>query len=89
MYAHKSIKLVYVCVCVCNEWFSFLLAGQSDGSGEDELSPIGGNGDRGGLPQFSDQRGRTDRSVQNDIEHPSSTTLWSNSSRYIYSNPLI
>ncbi|XP_054819877.1 transcription repressor KAN1-like isoform X2 [Prosopis cineraria] len=55
-------------------------SGQSDGSGEDEMSPVGGNADRGGLCQLSNQRGRADRSVQQDPDHPSSTTLWSNSS---------
>ncbi|KAK4274998.1 hypothetical protein QN277_018146 [Acacia crassicarpa] len=55
-------------------------SGQSDGSGEDDMSPMGGNADRGGLSHFSDQRGRADRSVQQDIDHPSSNTLWSNSS---------
>ncbi|XP_028768741.1 transcription repressor KAN1-like isoform X1 [Neltuma alba] len=55
-------------------------SGQSDGSGEDDMSPVGGNADRGGLRQFSNPRGRSaDRSLQQDVDHPS-TTLWSNSS---------
>ncbi|XP_057442026.1 transcription repressor KAN1-like [Lotus japonicus] len=57
-------------------------SGHSDGSGEDELSPMGSSVDRGGLSQFSDHRDRTDRAMHQDMEHLSSTTttLWSNSS---------
>ncbi|KAG8662544.1 transcription repressor KAN1 isoform X2 [Manihot esculenta] len=58
-------------------------SGQSDGSGEEDISPMGnGSGDRG-LRQFSDQRGPTDgAAVQQEMDYPSAaTTLWSNSSR--------
>ncbi|XP_041007700.1 transcription repressor KAN1-like isoform X2 [Juglans microcarpa x Juglans regia] len=56
-------------------------SGQSDGSGEDELiSPMGSACDRG-LRPFTDQRGQADqRSIQQDVDYPSSS-LWSNSSR--------
>ncbi|KAK6127432.1 hypothetical protein DH2020_038821 [Rehmannia glutinosa] len=59
-------------------------SGQSDGSGEDDLSTIGSGGDRAGLRQFMDQRGpNSDRSLHQESEnYPSTTTtLWSNSSR--------
>ncbi|XP_061340370.1 transcription repressor KAN1-like isoform X2 [Gastrolobium bilobum] len=52
-------------------------SGLSDGSGEDDMSPMGSSG---GLRQFSDQRGLPDRPVQQDMDYSSSTTLWSNSS---------
>ncbi|KAF7816310.1 Transcription repressor KAN1 [Senna tora] len=55
-------------------------SGQSEGSGDDDMSPVSGNTDRGGLKQFPEQRGQSDRSVQQDIDYSSSTTLWSNSS---------
>jgi len=63
-----------------------LLKGQADGSGEEDMSPIGSYStanERGGL-----QRGvQSDGSpVQQDMDYPSSTTtttLWSNSSRYL------
>lgn len=60
-------------------------AGQSDGSGEDDMSPVSGGagGDHGGVRQFPDQRGRPDQSEQQDIDYSSSSpTLWSKSSRY-------
>ncbi|WCJ25152.1 Homeodomain-like superfamily protein [Euphorbia peplus] len=59
---------------------SDMMAGQSDGSGEEDMSPSGG--DRS-LRRFSDQRGggSDGSSVQQDVDYPSSaTTLWSNSS---------
>ncbi|KAK7300652.1 hypothetical protein RJT34_11500 [Clitoria ternatea] len=55
-------------------------SGHSDGSGEDDLSPMGSTVDRGSLRQFSDQRGRPDRPAIQDMDYSSSTTLWSNSS---------
>ncbi|XP_015931635.1 transcription repressor KAN1 [Arachis duranensis] len=58
-------------------------AASSDGSGDDDMSPVGGSGDcSGSLRQFSDQRGRPDRSLlQQDMDYSSTTTtLWSNSS---------
>ncbi|XP_019454626.1 PREDICTED: transcription repressor KAN1-like isoform X2 [Lupinus angustifolius] len=57
----------------------------SDGSGEDDMSPIGSSVDRGGgLSQFPDhQRGLPDQPVQQDMDYTSTTpTLWSNSSSY-------
>ncbi|GMN42298.1 hypothetical protein TIFTF001_011510 [Ficus carica] len=60
--------------------------GQSDGSGEDEMSQMGmsgSDGTTGGLlPQFSEQRGPSDRSVQPDhhVDSQSAASLWSNSS---------
>ncbi|XP_065850170.1 transcription repressor KAN1 [Euphorbia lathyris] len=56
-------------------------SGQSDGSGEEDMSPSAG----GNVRRFSDQRGASDgsTSVQQDMDYPSSssaTTLWSNSS---------
>lgn len=60
-------------------------SGQSDGSGEDDLTTIGstgGGGDRAGLCRFMDQRGGSDGSLQPEPDYPSTTTptLWSNSS---------
>ncbi|XP_009772640.1 transcription repressor KAN1 isoform X2 [Nicotiana tabacum] len=59
-------------------------SGQSDGSGEDDLTTIGstGTGDRTGLCRFTDQRGASDGSVQPESDYPSTAnpTLWSNSS---------
>ncbi|MED6155003.1 hypothetical protein PIB30_001685 [Stylosanthes scabra] len=58
-------------------------AASSDGSGDDDMSPVGGSSDySGSLRQFSDQRGRPDRSLlQQDMDYSSTTTtLWSNSS---------
>ncbi|KAJ7960054.1 Transcription repressor KAN1 [Quillaja saponaria] len=57
-------------------------SGHSDGSGEDEISPIGTASDRSSLLQYSDQRGQSDWLLQQEVDHTSSTsTLWSNSSR--------
>ncbi|MCD7453688.1 hypothetical protein HAX54_021879 [Datura stramonium] len=60
------------------------LEGQSDGSGEDDLTTIGstGGGDRAGLCRFMDQRGGSDGSFQPEPDYPSTATptLWSNSS---------
>ncbi|XP_050942234.1 transcription repressor KAN1-like isoform X5 [Cucumis melo] len=63
-------------------------SGQSDGSGEDDVSPtIMGTtrGDHGGSKQFCDQRAPPDRSAQppSDMEFGCST-LWSNSSRDVW-----
>ncbi|KAL1566747.1 transcription repressor KAN1-like isoform X2 [Salvia divinorum] len=60
-------------------------SGQSDGSGEDDLSTVASGGDRSGLRQFLDQRGGgpSGGSMQQeyDLNYPSTTpTLWSNSS---------
>ncbi|MED6134867.1 hypothetical protein PIB30_040958 [Stylosanthes scabra] len=58
-------------------------AASSDGSGDDDMSPVGGSGDySGSLRQFPEQRGRPDRSLlQQDMDYSSTTTtLWSNSS---------
>ncbi|KAK7305658.1 hypothetical protein VNO77_43566 [Canavalia gladiata] len=53
-------------------------SGPSDGSGEDDMSPMGSSS---GMRQFSDQRGISDRPVQQDMDYSSTTTtLWSNSS---------
>ncbi|KAK7387361.1 hypothetical protein VNO78_28104 [Psophocarpus tetragonolobus] len=52
-------------------------SGLSDGSGEDDMSPMGSSG---GMRQFSDQRGLSDRPVQQDMDYSSVNTLWSNSS---------
>ncbi|KAF1891017.1 hypothetical protein Lal_00001152 [Lupinus albus] len=56
-------------------------SGLSDGSGEDDMSPIGSSGS-GGPRQFPDQRSLPDRLVQQDMDYTSTTTttLWSNSS---------
>ncbi|XP_057430863.1 transcription repressor KAN1-like isoform X2 [Lotus japonicus] len=54
-------------------------SGLSDGSGEDDMSPVASSG---GPRQFSDQRGLQDRPLQQDMDYSSTTTtLWSNSSR--------
>ncbi|KAL6001187.1 hypothetical protein ACLOJK_006919 [Asimina triloba] len=58
-------------------------SGQSDGSGEDELSPAVAVNDIS-LRRFMEQRG-PDGSIPNDMDSPSSTSLWSNSSRDIFS----
>ncbi|KAH6796959.1 hypothetical protein C2S52_021513 [Perilla frutescens var. hirtella] len=59
-------------------------SGQSDGSGEDDLSTVGSGGDRSSLRQFLDQRGGpSGGSMQqdSDLNYPSTNpTLWSNSS---------
>ncbi|KOM47076.1 hypothetical protein LR48_Vigan07g078000 [Vigna angularis] len=55
-------------------------SGHSDGSGEDDLSPIGSTADRGSLRQFPSHRGRPDWVAQQDMDYSSTTTLWSNSS---------
>ncbi|XP_059307196.1 transcription repressor KAN1-like [Lycium ferocissimum] len=59
-------------------------SGQSDGSGEDDLTTMGstGGGDRVGLCRFLDQRGGSDGSLQPESDYPSTATptLWSNSS---------
>lgn len=60
--------------------------GQSDGSGEDEMSQMGisGSDGTGGLltHQFPEQKGPSDRSIQSDHVDYQSASLWSNSSRY-------
>lgn len=67
-----------------------LLTGQTDGSGEDEISPMSNSIDRSVRSQFCEQRGPSDRStMQQDMDYQSTTTttttttLWSNSSRYV------
>ncbi|KAE9606084.1 putative transcription factor MYB-HB-like family [Lupinus albus] len=56
--------------------------GHSNGSGEDDMSPIGSSHDRDRLGQFTDQRGWPDQPVQQDMDYTSTiATLWSNSSR--------
>ncbi|XP_024024392.1 transcription repressor KAN1 isoform X2 [Morus notabilis] len=58
--------------------------GQSDGSGEDEMSQMGisGSDGTGGLltHQFPEQKGPSDRSIQSDNVDYKSASLWSNSS---------
>ncbi|KAL3527422.1 hypothetical protein ACH5RR_012078 [Cinchona calisaya] len=55
-------------------------SGQSDGSGDEDLSTMG-TGDQSGLRRFMEPRGPSDGSFQQESESPSSTTnLWSNSS---------
>ncbi|KAG8659806.1 transcription repressor KAN1 isoform X2 [Manihot esculenta] len=56
-------------------------SGQSDGSGEEDISPMG-NGNDQSLRRFTGQRGPSDGSaVQQEIDYSSTaTTLWSNSS---------
>ncbi|KAG2715243.1 hypothetical protein I3843_03G070800 [Carya illinoinensis] len=54
-------------------------SGQSDGSGEDEISPVASASDRG-LCSLTGQRGPSDRPLQQEMDYPS-ITLWSNSSR--------
>lgn len=53
-------------------------SGQSDGSGEEDISPMGNASDCG-LCRFTDQRGASEGSLQQEIDYPS-TNLWSNSS---------
>ncbi|TKY56670.1 Transcription repressor KAN1 [Spatholobus suberectus] len=55
-------------------------SGHSDGSGEDDLSPMGSTADRGSLRQFPNHRGRPEWAAQQDMDYSSTTTLWSNSS---------
>ena len=63
-----------------------LLKGKADGSGEEDMSPIGSYStanERGGLQRGVQSEGSP---VQQDMDYPSSTTtttLWSNSSRYL------
>jgi hypothetical protein len=60
------------------------LEGQSDGSGEDDIFPLGSATTDRGLRPFTDQRGPSDQPGQQDhMDYPSST-LWSNSSRYLH-----
>ncbi|KAA8547675.1 hypothetical protein F0562_004104 [Nyssa sinensis] len=54
-------------------------SGYSDGSGEEDISPMGGITDRGSLRRFGDQMGPSDMSLQQETDN-SSTSLWSNSS---------
>lgn len=57
----------------------YFVVGLSDGSGEDDMSPMGSSG---GMRQFSDQRSLSDRPLQQDMDYSSgNNTLWSNSSR--------
>ncbi|XP_077241021.1 transcription repressor KAN1-like isoform X2 [Tasmannia lanceolata] len=59
-------------------------SGQSDGSGEEDFSPVtaaAGTASDLSFRRFMDHRG-SDGSIQLDLDYPSSTTtLWSNSSR--------
>ncbi|XP_059451801.1 transcription repressor KAN1 isoform X2 [Corylus avellana] len=56
------------------------LEGQSDGSGEDDIFPLGSATTDRGLRPFTDQRGPSDQPLPQDhMDYPSST-LWSNSS---------
>lgn len=65
--------------------FNSFVEGQSDGSGEDDLSTVGSGGDRSSFRQFLDQRGGASGGTMQeeyDLNFPSTTpTLWSNSSR--------
>ncbi|GLT73535.1 hypothetical protein SLA2020_453860 [Shorea laevis] len=57
-------------------------SGQSDGSGEDDIFPIGSATHDRSLRPYTDQRGPSDQPVQQDhMDYPSTSTLWSNSSR--------
>ncbi|KAK9271709.1 hypothetical protein L1049_002072 [Liquidambar formosana] len=53
-------------------------SGLSDGSGDEDISPISSVSDRGSR-RFTDQMGPSDGSLQQEMDYPS-TTLWSNSS---------
>jgi len=79
MHAYKIINL-----CIY-EILKVLIgfAGHSDGSGEDDMSPMSGTIDRGSLRQFPDHQGRPDQAAQGqqDMDYSSTATLWSNSSR--------
>lgn len=56
-------------------------SGQSDGSGEDDIFPIGSATHDRSLRPYTDQRGQSDQPVQQDhMDYPSTSTLWSNSS---------
>ncbi|KAG9137576.1 hypothetical protein Leryth_019775 [Lithospermum erythrorhizon] len=58
-------------------------SGQSDGSGDEDLSSLGSGGDRAtsSVRRVVDQRGPSDGSLQQESNYPSSgTTLWSNPS---------
>ncbi|XP_059644708.1 transcription repressor KAN1 isoform X2 [Cornus florida] len=50
-------------------------SGHSDGSGEEEISPVAGATDRAGFHRFIDQSGPSDGSSQQETDY-----LWSNSS---------
>ena len=88
---HESIDAcihtyIHVDTCIANwHWFGlfggffFSVEGQSDGSGEEDISPMGNASDCG-LCRFTDQRGASEGSLQQEIDYPS-TNLWSNSSR--------
>ncbi|XP_043718607.1 transcription repressor KAN1-like isoform X2 [Telopea speciosissima] len=53
-------------------------SGQSDGSGEEDITPTPGDLSLPGL--IDHQRGSSDGSIHRDSDYPSTTTLWSNSS---------
>lgn len=75
----KTVMLELIWVIYCE--------GQSDGSGEDDVSILGSTHERG-LRRLADRRSglTSDGSFQQDLDSPSTTTtLWSNSSRYILS----
>ncbi|XP_057971295.1 transcription repressor KAN1 isoform X2 [Malania oleifera] len=55
-------------------------AASSDGSGEEDMSPIGSATEHS-IRRFADQRGASDGSMQQEMDYNSTTTtLWSNSS---------
>ncbi|KAJ8752180.1 hypothetical protein K2173_003788 [Erythroxylum novogranatense] len=54
-------------------------SGQSDGSGEEDMSTVESANDHT-LPRFTDMRGPSDGSTQQDVDYALSATLWSNSS---------
>ena len=75
----KTTLIIFMC--------KYVVEGQSDGSGEEDISTVGSGNDRGssGLRRFTDQRAPSDGSMQQEMDnYPSTTaaTLWSNSSRY-------
>ncbi|XP_068660816.1 transcription repressor KAN1-like isoform X2 [Aristolochia californica] len=55
-------------------------SGQSDGSGEEDLSPPATGMNDLNIRRFTEPRG-SEGSIQHDIDYASSTSLWSNSSR--------
>ncbi|XAR73592.1 hypothetical protein NMG60_11007608 [Bertholletia excelsa] len=57
-------------------------SGQSDGSGEEDMTTLGSASESSGLRRFIEQRGPSSSpaSLQQETDFPSTTTLWSNSS---------
>ena len=78
---------VWKCVHIFGGYVYWFVGGPTDGSGEEDMSPIGSfstANERGGLLRVVQPDGPT---VQLDVDYPPSTTsaattLWSNSSRY-------